>query len=81
MDTPQTKRRWLSPLNHRRVGNFKKNRRAVWSLWIFSVLFILSLFAEFIANDKPILVSYRGELYTPVFKFYPETSSMPRNVQ
>ena len=64
----------LSPLNKRRLSNFKKNRRAVWSLWIFSILFGLSLFAEFLANDKPILVSYRGELFTPVTEFYPETA-------
>ena len=64
----------LSPLNQRRWGNFKRNRRAFWSLWIFSILFGLSLFAEFIANDKPILVQYRGEYYTPIFKFYPETT-------
>ncbi len=63
----------LSPLNQRRWRNFKSNRRAYWSLWIFSILFGLSLFAEFIANDKPLLVSYRGELYTPILKFYPET--------
>ena len=63
----------LSPLNQRRWHSFCANRRAYWSLLIFSVLFGLSLFAEFIANDKPILVSYRGELYTPIFKFYPET--------
>ena len=63
----------LSPLNKRRLRNFKKNRRAVWSLWIFSVLFGLSLFAEFLANDKPILISYRGELFIPVTQFYPET--------
>ncbi|WP_433989947.1 Inner membrane ABC transporter permease protein YejE (plasmid) [Pseudoseohaeicola sp. NH-UV-7] len=63
----------LSPLNQRRWRNFKRNRRAFWSLMIFSVLFGLSLFAEFIANDKPILVSYRGDFYMPVFKFYPET--------
>jgi len=63
----------LSPLNQRRWHNFCKNRRAFWSLWIFCVLFTLSLFAEFIANDKPILVSYRGELFMPVFNFYPET--------
>ncbi|KIC13907.1 ABC transporter permease [Leisingera sp. ANG-Vp] len=63
----------LSPLNQRRWSNFRKNKRAFWSLIIFSVLFTLSLFAEFIANDKPILVSYRGEIYAPVFKFYPET--------
>ena len=64
----------LSPLNQRRWRNFKNNRRALWSLIIFSVLFGLSLFAEFIANDKPIAVSYRGELSMPVFKFYPETA-------
>ena len=64
----------LSPLNRRRLNNFKKNRRAVWSFWIFSLLFGLSLFAEFIANDKPILVSYRGELFMPVTQFYPETA-------
>ena len=66
------KRRWLSPLNQRRVRNFRRNRRAVWSLWIFSVLFILSLFAEFIANDKPIMVSYRGEIRMPIFSNYTE---------
>ncbi|SIS82043.1 microcin C transport system permease protein [Roseivivax lentus] len=63
----------LSPLNRRRWNNFKKNRRALWSLWIFGILFGLSLFAEFIANDKPILVSYRGELRMPIFSFYAET--------
>ena len=64
----------LSPLNQRRWRNFKANRRAYWSLIIFSVLFVLSLFAEVIANDKPILVSYRGELHMPVYRFYPETA-------
>ena len=64
----------LSPLNQRRWNNFRRNKRAFWSFWIFSVLFVLSLFAEFIANDKPILVSYRGELFMPIFKFYPETA-------
>jgi microcin C transport system permease protein len=64
----------LSPLNQRRWSNFKKNRRAYWSLWIFAILFGLSLFAEFLANDKPIVVSYRGELFMPIFNFYPETA-------
>ncbi|SDL30601.1 ABC transporter permease [Aliiruegeria lutimaris] len=64
----------LSPLNQRRWRNFKRNRRAYWSLIIFSVIFVASLFAEFIANDKPILVSYRGELHFPIQKFYPETA-------
>ncbi len=64
----------LSPLNQRRWRNFTRNRRAYWSLIIFSVLFGLSLFAEFIANDKPILVNYRGEWRMPIFQFYPETA-------
>ncbi|AXI44993.1 peptide ABC transporter permease [Sulfitobacter sp. SK012] len=64
----------LSPLNSRRWRNFTRNRRAYWSLWIFLVLFVLSLLAEFLANDKPILVNYRGEYYMPIFSFYPETA-------
>ena len=63
----------LSPLNQRRFARFKANRRGWWSLHIFLVLFVLSLGAELIANDKPLLVSYQGELYTPVFKRYAET--------
>jgi len=62
----------LSPLNRRRWNNFKRNRRAYWSLIVFSVLFTLSLFAEFIANDKPIVVSYQGELRFPVWQFHSE---------
>ncbi|WP_137702766.1 ABC transporter permease [Marimonas lutisalis] len=64
----------LSPLNQRRWRNFKRNRRAFWSLWIFLLLFGITLFAEFIANDKPIVVKYRGEIYMPIFNFYPETT-------
>jgi microcin C transport system permease protein len=63
----------LSPLNQRRWRNFTRNRRAYWSMWIFLVVFTLSLFAEFLANDKPILVNYRNDLYMPIFNFYPET--------
>ena len=70
---PQAARGWLSPLNRRRLDNFKANRRAFWSLMIFAVLYGLSLFAEFIANDRPILVQYQGSYYTPIFNFYPET--------
>ncbi len=66
------KRSFLSPLNQRRWRNFRRNRRAWWSLVIFGILFGLSLFAEFIANDKPILVSYRDELRMPIFSFYSE---------
>ncbi|WP_163270434.1 ABC transporter permease [Chelativorans alearense] len=66
------RRPWLSPINQRRWQNFKANRRGYWSLWIFLVLFVLSLLAEFIANDKPILVSYKGEILYPVLVDYPE---------
>ncbi|MEX0942524.1 MAG: ABC transporter permease [Pseudomonadales bacterium] len=61
-------------LNQRRWRNFKANRRAWYSAWIFSVLFVLSLGAEFIANDKPILLYLEGELYFPVLVMYPETT-------
>ena len=72
---PPKKRRFsLSPLNQRRWRNFTRNRRAYWSMWIFAVLFGISLLAEFVANDKPILVQYHGEYYTPIFNFYPETA-------
>lgn len=64
----------LSPLNQRRWRNFRRNKRAFWSLIIFAVLFGVSLFAEFLANDRPILVNYRGEYYVPIFRFYPETT-------
>jgi microcin C transport system permease protein len=64
----------LSPLNQRRWRNFRANGRAFWSLIIFGVIFGLTLFAELIANDKPLLVRFQGELYAPVFNFYPETA-------
>ncbi len=62
----------LSPVNQRRWQNFKANRRGFWSLWIFLVLFVLSLFAEFIANDRPLIASYKGEILFPVVVTYPE---------
>jgi microcin C transport system permease protein len=62
----------LSPINRRRMDNFKRNRRGYWSFWIFITLFVLSLFAEFIANDRPIVASYKGEILFPVAKDYPE---------
>jgi len=61
------KRPFLSPLNRRRWQNFKANKRGYWSLWIFLVLLVAAICSEFIANDRPILVSYKGELLTPVF--------------
>ena len=62
----------VSPINQRRWQNFKANRRGYWSLWIFLFLFIASLFAEFIANDRPIIISYKGELLSPLITDYPE---------
>lgn len=63
----------LSPVNQRRWQNFKANRRGYASLWIFLVLFGLSLVSELIANDRPLLVSFKEEIYVPVLKDYPET--------
>jgi microcin C transport system permease protein len=60
-------------LAQRRWQNFKANRRAYWSLWIFGVLFMLCLCAELVANDKPLLVGFKGELHSPAFKNYAET--------
>ncbi|HEV7292205.1 MAG TPA: ABC transporter permease [Devosia sp.] len=65
--------RFLSPLNQRRWDNFRRNRRGWWSLWIFLALFLATLGSEFIANDKPIVVSYKGELLFPAFVDYPES--------
>ncbi|HWM45382.1 MAG TPA: ABC transporter permease [Xanthobacteraceae bacterium] len=64
----------LSLVNRRRWANFKANRRGFISLWIFLVLFLISLFAEFIANDRPFLVKYDGRLFFPAFVNYPETT-------
>ncbi|AUH63623.1 ABC transporter permease [Paracoccus zhejiangensis] len=64
----------MTELNRRRWRNFRRNGRAFWSLVIFSVLFVVAMLAEVVANDKPILLSYRGELYFPAYKFYPETA-------
>jgi microcin C transport system permease protein len=62
----------LSPLTRRRLANFRANGRGFWSLWIFLILFVLSLLAEFIANDRPLLVSYDGHYYFPIFSDYTE---------
>src|SRR5215467_5293770 len=72
---PPTSHRFSpSPLNRRRWQNFKSNRRGYWSFWIFSVLFLVSLFAELIANDRPFLIKYDGHLYWPAFVTYSETT-------
>lgn len=62
----------MSPLNERRLASFKANRRGWWSLWIFLVLFGITLCAEFVANDRPILFSKGGSLYFPVLIEYSE---------
>ena len=64
----------LSPINRRRWENFKANRRGYWSFWIFLGLFLISLGAEFIANDRPLFVNYDGRWYFPIFVNYPETT-------
>ncbi len=63
----------LTPMTRRRWQNFRANRRGFWSLWVFLVLFTLTLFAEFFANDKPVLIKYDGSFYAPIFMEYTET--------
>jgi len=72
--TPALGRSRLSPLNQRRWRNFKANRRGYWSLWLFLILFVVSLFAELIANDRPLLLKYDGKFYLPVVFNYSETT-------
>ncbi|MGL4438985.1 MAG: ABC transporter permease, partial [Bosea sp. (in: a-proteobacteria)] len=69
---PPPKRPFLTPINQRRLSNFTANKRGYWSLIIFMVLFVLCLFAELIANDRPIFVSYKGEFLVPIAVDYPE---------
>ena len=64
----------ITPLNRRRIENFKANKRGYWSFWIFIGIFVLSLFAELIANDKPLLIYFGGAFYSPVVTVYPETA-------
>ena len=64
----------LSPISRRRWENFKRNRRGYLSLWIFSILFVISLFAEFIANDQPLYLRVDGKSYFPIFVTYPDTA-------
>ncbi|MGD0420870.1 MAG: ABC transporter permease [Xanthobacteraceae bacterium] len=71
---PSPRRYALSQINKRRWRNFKTNRRGYWSLWVFLVLFVITLFAELIANDKPLYIDYQGKSYFPVFFTYPETT-------
>jgi microcin C transport system permease protein len=70
---PENRPLVMSPINRRRWQNFKSNRRGYWSLWIFLTLFIISLFAEFIANSKPFMINFDGKLYFPAIVTYTET--------
>ncbi len=67
----------LTPVTRRRLAIFREHRRGYASFWIFLVLFVVSLFAEFIANDRPLLVRYDGTFYVPVLHNYPETTFGP----
>ena len=64
----------LSPITQRRLKQFRANKRGFWSFWIFLALLFLCLGAEFVANDKPLLLKYDGGFYAPIFKNYPETT-------
>ena len=64
----------ITPITRRRLHNFRANKRGYWSLWVFLALFFASLFAELIANDRPLLVRFDGAFYTPFATVYPETT-------
>jgi microcin C transport system permease protein len=64
----------LSPLTRRRIAQFRANRRGYWSFWIFTGIFLVCLFAEGLANDRPLLLRYDGAFYVPVLRDYPETA-------
>jgi len=64
----------LSPLTRRRLTIFRANKRGYWALVIFSVIFFVSLFAELVANDRPLLVRYDGAFYAPIFRSHSETT-------
>lgn len=67
----------LTPLTRRRLANFRANRRGWWSLWIFTALFLVTLFAEFIANDRPLLARVEGQWFVPVLADYAESDIIP----
>ena len=67
----------MNPITRRRIAVFRRNRRGLFSLWIFGTLFVLSLFAEFIANDRPLLIRYDGNWFVPVFADYSEDAFGP----
>ena len=64
----------ISPLNKRRLNNFIANKRGFYSFWIFTILFVVSLFANFVANDKPLILKYNSSYYFPILQSYTETT-------
>ena len=67
----------MTPINRRRVANFRANRRGWWSMWIFAVLFLVTLCAEFIANDRPLVAKVDGRWLFPVVMDYAEEDVLP----
>ncbi|KAF0095999.1 MAG: microcin C transport system permease protein [Puniceicoccaceae bacterium 5H] len=65
--------RWIDPITRRRWQRFCRTRRAFYSLWALVLLYVVGLCANFLANDKPLVVRYEGDWYFPVFFFYPGT--------
>ncbi|MDN3566503.1 ABC transporter permease [Paeniroseomonas aquatica] len=63
----------MTPMTQRRLANFRANRRGGWSLWIFAVLFLVTLFAEFLANDRPLLARVDDRWLVPVLVDYAES--------
>jgi microcin C transport system permease protein len=70
-------RRRLTPITQRRLANFRANRRGWWSLWIFALLFVLTLFAEFVANDRPLVARVDGRFFFPALVDYAESDILP----
>ena len=64
----------VTPVTWRRIQRFKANKRAYWSMWIFLSMFFISLFADLLANERPLLVYYDGEIYSPALFSHPETT-------
>jgi microcin C transport system permease protein len=67
----------LSPLTRRRLAVFRAHRRGWWSLWIFAAIFVVTLFAEFVANDRPLVIHYEGHWFFPVLQDYSEDAFGP----
>ena len=67
----------MTPLNQRRIANFRAHRRGVWSLWIFLTLFVVCAGAEFVANDRPLLIRFDGHWFVPVLQDYSEDAFSP----